>query len=188
MVSSDTEEAKEDRSELTPEELERFTYELIEGYSRLRGMDFVAFRVKPKHMKMWRQLAKDLRQRNIPGRAYLYWAYKQFRSYGPFVYVEQITSPKTVGRYEKDAPDQAPMLELLIRLQWVTLKQALDEGMTPREIVADTSLELGVVFRFALARHAQLPDLAKELRTAAETEMYFEPLYKKFLTSFLPVE
>lgn len=183
MASPTTEGA---RGELTPEELERFVFELIESYSRLRGLDFVMHRVRPKHMKMWRRLARELYACGISARRYIYWAYRQYRRFGPIVYVERITSPKTVQWYSKEAPDHDREVALLVRLQWATLKQALDEGMTPRETICDSSLELGVVFRYALACHAQLSDLAEPMRKAAEAEMYFEPGYAKCLGSFLP--
>lgn len=185
MASTTTEE---DRGELTPEELERIAFELIEVYSRLRGLDRVQHRVKPKHMKMWRRLGRELHARGIALRHYIYWAYKKYRGYGPFVFVEQITSPKTLQWYGKEAPDHEHDIALLVRLQWATLKAALDEGLTPREIITEPGLELGVVFRYALARNAQLTDLAESMRKAAESELYFEPLYRKYLSGFLPAE
>lgn len=180
--------AKEARGELTPEELERLVTGLLEAYSRLRGLDRVQHHVKPKHMKMWRRLARELHARGIPLRRYIYWAYNQYRRFGPHVYVERITSPKTLQWYGKEAPDYERDAVLLVRLQWATLKAALDEGLTPREIIEDSTLELGVVFKYALARNAQLTDLAESMRDAAESEMYFEPLYRKCLLGFLPAE
>jgi len=180
--------AEDNRGELTTEELERITLGLIEAYSRLRGLDRVQHRVKPKHMKMWRRLGRELHARGIPLRHYVYWAYKKYRGYGPFVFVEHITSPKTLRWYGKEAPDPEHDVELLVRLQWATLKAALDEGLTPREIIEDSALELGVVFRYALACDAQLTDLAESMRKAAESELYFEPLFRKYFSGFLPAE
>lgn len=190
MVGTITEES---RGELTPEELERLTFGLIEAHGRLHDLDFgqrdpgfVQRRVKPRHMKMWRRLAVALHARGISFRRYIYWAHKQYRRFGPYVFVGQIASPKTLQWYDREAPDHEHDVALLIRLQWSTLKQALDEGMTPREIIGDSSLELGVVFKYALARNAQLTDLAESMREAAESEMYFEPGYRRHLASLLP--
>ena len=178
--------AEEAGGELAPEEHERLANALIEAYRLLRGLDSVQHRVRPKHMAMWKRLVRELYDRGISGRRYIYWAYKQHRRYGPIVYVERITSPKTVQWYAKEAPDHDRDVALLIRLQWATLKAALDEGQTPREIIEDSALELGVVFKYALACDAQLSDLAESMKKAAESEMYFEPAYRKYLADFLP--
>jgi hypothetical protein len=184
----DSPTTEEDRGELTPEEHERLTTGLIEAYSRLRGLDFVQHRVRPRHMKMWRRLAKELYDRGIPLRRYIYWAYNKQRRHGPIVFVERIASLKTLQWYTKEAPDREHDIAVLVRLQWATLKAALDEGQTPREIIEDPDLELGVVFKYALAQHANLTDLAAAMKSEAESEIYFEPAYRKNLSGFLPAE
>jgi hypothetical protein len=177
---------EEHKAELTPEELERFVTELKTCFNKLRALDGLRSVDTIKHDKLWTQLAKQLYASGISGRRYLYWAYNQYRRFSPIVYVPQLTSQKAVAWYQRDVLDYTAEITLLVHLQLQTLKNALDLGKTPREIIEDPALELGVVFKYALARSAGLPDLVDKLKPAAEAELYFEPGYETLLTK-LPI-
>lgn len=174
------------RGEITPERVEEYINELVGAYTRLRRLDGLSYRRMSQHERFWRQLATALINQGVQPRRYMRWIYKQFRRHTPLVYVQAVTSPKSVQRYIKAAPDRERELELLIRLQWHTLKAELDNGRTLIEILNDPYLELGVVFRYALACHARLPELMAAMKADAEFELYFEPLYAKYLADFLP--
>jgi hypothetical protein len=172
---------------MTPEQVENLSADLRGAYARLRRLTNPNFQHRSKHERMWNNLARILAESGISGKPYVKWAYEFYQRRQPTVWPEQITSPKTVKIYREREPDHRNTLKLLCELQMDTIRVLLDRGKTPREVVEDLSLDLGVVVRYALARQAGLEDLVQQLRVDAEDELFFEPLCREWLGQFLPV-
>jgi len=167
------------------QQVEQAVREMRDQYAQLRSRTAPGFRHREQDEAQWTELAKWLIASGLAVRRYVRWAYDFYRVKRPEVFVSMITSAKTLAIYREQVPDPKEEKLLEIRLQLDTLKTQLALGRTAREIVEDRFLELGPVFRFALAQRAGMPDLVSRFKTAAEFEMASEPLYRDFLSGFL---
>lgn len=171
------------------ETTESVVAELREGYTLLRQMHSPYYRPGPQDEKQWARLAATLARNGIPHRQYLKWAYEFYADRYPVPFVNMIASDKTVKIFlerESFMADQEADTRLKCELQQDTLAVELQKGRTPREIVEDSSLELGVVFRYAVAHSAGLRGLVDRLRDQVARELHFNPHYREVLGSFLP--
>lgn len=163
--------------------------EMREDFMVLRQMSNSYYRVNPKDEKQWEHLAETLVRNKIPHRQYLKWAYEFYKRRFPVPLVGPIASDNAVKIFLDREPfmrDQKFDTALKCALQGDTLAFELKKGRTHQEIVEDSSLELGVVFRYAIAHSAGLRELAEKLRGQAERELHFNPHYREILGTFLP--
>lgn len=131
------------------------------------------------------KLARKLLADGVDAIHYLEWAYDFYRAYRPVVYVSQLASPKTLQIYRDKIPDVKRQVSLEISLQIDTLRAQLALGRDAREIILDPYLELGALFRYALAVKAQLPELVARFKDDAELTLRQHPLYREFLSGFV---
>lgn len=165
--------------------VEQTVRELRDQYALLRKRTAPRFRHREEHELKWTVLAGQLIAAGLDARRYVCWAYDFHRVNRPDVFVPMITSPKTLAIYRDRVTEPKEEKLLEIRLQLDTLQTQLALGREAREIVEDRFLELGPVFRFALAQRAEMPDLVARFQNAAEFEMASEPLYRDVLSGFL---
>jgi len=172
------------------EQIELTSQQLRDDYTMLRQINNPNFYPNPRHEKLWLKLAETLVRNNIQPRQYIKWAYDFYSKRFPVPYVNMLASDKTVKIFLDREPhmvDQEANTRLLCSLQQDTLRVELEKGRTPREIVLDSSLELGVVFRYAIAQSSGLGGLADRLRDQVKRELHFNPTYKKVLGNFLDI-
>ena len=165
------------------EEIDNLTEQLCAAYTRRRQRDFARFKLRAEDEAKLRELAGSLLTEGI-ALHYLEWAYDFYRSGRPVVYVLQIASPKTRQIYRDKIPNVSKEVSLEVSLQIDTLKTQLALGRDAREIITDPHLELGSLFRYALARKAQLDELAEQFREDAVLATRTHPLYAEFLMKF----
>lgn len=169
----------------TTEEVDNLTEQLCAAYKRRRRRDFAYYELRDIDEEKFRTLAKELLDEGIDALHFLEWAYDFYRTNRPVVHVNQIASPKTRKIYREKIPDVDREVSLELSLQIDTLKTQLALGRDAREIITDQYLELGSLFRYALARKAQLPELAEQFREDAILATRAHPLYRQFLAGFV---
>ena len=167
------------------QQTEQATREMRDQYAQLRRRTAPGFRHREKDEVKWTELAARLIASGLDVRRYVRWAYDFYRVKHPEVFVPMITAPTTLVIYREQVPEPKEEKLLEIRLQLDTLKTQLALGRTAREVVEDRFLDLGPVFRYALAQRAEMPDLVARFKQAAEFELASEPLYRDFLSGFL---
>lgn len=164
---------------------EHLAQKLCVAYTRRRQRDFPRFKLREEDSDKLRELARTLLETDVDALHYVEWAYDFYRARRPVVYVTLITSPKTLRIYREKIPDVDREVSLELSLQIDTLKTQLALGRDAREIITDRYLELGGLFRYALARKAQLPELAKQFEEDALLTARTHPLYAQFLSGFV---
>lgn len=131
------------------------------------------------------KLAVRALEEGIDALHYVEWAFDFYRATRPVVFVEQIIAPKTMKIYREKVPSASREVSLEITLQIDTLRTQLALGRGAWEIVTDPYLELGSLFRYALAVRAQLPELAARFKDDADLTLKQHQLYRDFLSGFL---
>lgn len=170
---------------MNEETIERAVVEMKELYVRLRGLTSRAAGHAAHAEQKWYALAAELLSRGINPRRYIRWAYDFYRRDHPDVYANMITSLKALRAFTSLHEDYEAEMRLAIRLQADTLSKQLELGRSPREIIEDVFLDLGPVFKYALARQHGLARYEEQLRGAAELEMACEPFYRQLVSGLL---
>ena len=163
------------------EMIERVVGEMTELYTQLRGLTASRAAKAIGPMKKWYELAVEIVSRGINPRRYVRWVYDHFRRTNPDVYASMVTSMKMFRVFTENHTNYEAEVRLAIQLQADTLRQQLALGRSPQEIIEDSFLELGPVFKYALAKKHGLADYEEQLRGAAELEVACEPLYQSLL-------
>lgn len=162
---------------------EQLGAQLSEAYVRLRQRDHPAYKISAADSGRFKALAGRLIDRGIADPMnYLSWIFEFHRRTRPVVYVQMVTAPRMVQMYQKRVNQDEVSLE--IQLQIDTLRTQLALGRDAREIITDPHLELGAVFRYALARRAQLQELAERFKCDAKLAMDMSSDYRRFFESF----
>lgn len=169
----------------TNDDIDRMTEQLCAAYTRRRQRDFAQFKMREEDVGKLRELAKVLMAEQVDALHFVEWAYDFYRTNRPVVYVTFITSPKTLRIYRDKIPNVKGEVSLELSLQIDTLRTQLELGRDAWEIITDPHLELGSLFRYALARKAQLPELAERFREDAMLATRAHPLYAQFLAGFV---
>jgi len=143
------------------------------------------YRMNAQDEVKFKKLAAKLLEAKVDAIHFLEWAFAFYRTNRPVVYASQIVSPKTLQIYRDKIPDVSREVSLEISLQIDTLKTQLALGRDAWEIINDPYLELGGLFRYALALKAQLPELAARFKDDAELTMQQHHLYREFLSGFV---
>ena len=172
------------------EQLELTAQQLRDDYTLLRQMNNSNYTPRDRDEKMWMKLAESLDRNDISPRRFIKWAYDFYKMRHPVPFVNMVTSDRAVTIFLNREPhmvDQEAETRLRCELQQATVKAELEKGRSPREIVLDSSLELGAVFRYAFACSADLRDLTERLRDQVEREVHFNPTYRKILGEFLNI-
>jgi hypothetical protein len=167
------------------EDVERLAEQMRESYSRLRRREYQYYKMRPDDELKFAKLARMALEQGFDGLHYIGWAFDFYRATRPIVYPSMIVSPKTLKIYREKVPSSSAEVALEIRLQIDTLRTQLALGRDAREVVTDTYLELGGLFRYALAQRAQLPELAARFKAEAELTMRQHHLYRDFYRRFL---
>ena len=102
------------------------------------------------------------------------------------VYPNMLCSDWALSKFIAENPKFEHQLELRVQLMADHVKARLNRGESLDEIVTDEHAPLTSLFKFALAHSEKRPDLAERFRRAAEEQLFFEPLYRKFLGQWLP--
>ena len=102
------------------------------------------------------------------------------------VYPNMLCSDWAIGKFLSESPKFEHQVELTVKLMADHVKTRLGRGDTFDEVLTDAHAPLSALFRFALAHSEKRPDLADRFRRAAEEQLFFEPLYRKFLGKWLP--
>jgi hypothetical protein len=168
--------------------LSSFLRELKSTYWMFRGLDEPETTTR-QAADQWLRLADDLRRRGVHPRRYVRWAYRQFRINNATVWVNMITSPKTVARFEQEINDALEQEKLLIQLQLDTIFfQTQGRARSLRDVLEDELLDLGDAVRYAVARKAGMTDVADRWRRGAELDILNEPVYAEALSEFLSAD
>jgi len=102
------------------------------------------------------------------------------------VYPNMLCSSWAISKFLEANPKFEHQLELKVRLMADHVKTRLERGETLDEIVTDEHAPLTALFVFALVHSEKRADLAGRFSQAAEEQLFFEPLYRKFLGQWLP--
>jgi hypothetical protein len=68
------------------------------------------------------------------------------------------------------------------------VKYRRNNGDSLAEIIVDDRSPLSALFKYALLYSENRPDLAEGFKDAAKEQLFFEPLYAKYLGQWLPKE
>jgi hypothetical protein len=143
------------------------------------------YRMRQEDIDKFEKLAERLLSEGVDAVHYVEWAFDFYRVNRPVVYASHIASPKTLQIYRDKIPSVTREVSLEISLQIDTLKTQLALGRDAREIIDDPYLELGSLFRYALAKKARLPELAARFKDDADLTLRQHQLYRDFLSGFL---
>ncbi len=158
---------------------------LCELYVRLRRRDHSYYSLTEDDEVAFRKFAPTLLSEGVDALHYLEWAFYFYRASHPIVPAGKIAAPKTLRIYRDKVPDVSQEISLEIALQIDTLRAQLAMGRDAWEIITDPYLELGSLFRYALARRAQLPELVARFKEDATLTLSLHPRYREFLSGFL---
>lgn len=119
---------------------------------------------------------------------YVNYVFDLFISKHDDVYPNMLASSWAINKFLEDLPNFEHQVELRVRLMADHVKSRLDRGESLEAIMADQHSPLTALFKFALAMSLNRSDVAEQFKAAAKDQLFFEPLYKKFLGQWLPEE
>lgn len=177
---------------MTIEEIERTVTALRQSYAQMRSFysPHGRYRALAEHDKLWEKIAPTLLERGINPYHFVKTTF-EFHLYElrkPAAWVKEVASMKAIDRYMERHSDRDRELRLLLRLQLETVRVLMQQGRSVEDIIKDTTLELNVVVRYALARKFDHTELAKKLLPDASLDINYEPVYQQFLDQMIGAE
>jgi hypothetical protein len=145
-------------------------------------------RQTPKYDNLWTRAALILIDNKCDPFRFINFAFDMFIDKHDDVYPTMVVSDYCMARFIEENPKYEHQLKLRVKLQAEYVKHRLDSGETLDEILLDEDSSLSSLFKFALAYSEKRQDLAERFRAAAVELLFFEPLYKTILGSWLPKE
>lgn len=171
----------------TQEDIEHVSNALQERYATIHRIHTQrGYKRTPARERQWNRIARACIENNVSADEYVSWAYNFYRVGFPVVYVNMVASPKTFTTYLQQKGDYDRRFDVSIRLQFVRLQDELNRGRALEEVLLDSELDLGVVFRYAVASRMGNPSLAARFQLDAERELLTEPRYRNALSGYLP--
>jgi CRISPR/Cas system Type II protein with McrA/HNH and RuvC-like nuclease domain len=185
----DSDNAEDDRSRLTEEEVERAVEQLREAYADMRRFYSRRGAYNVSHLEddKWRKVVPELLSHGIHLHHFVKtsFEYQLYELKIPFARVSVIANSKAIHRYLTRFADRHREQELLLHLQLDTITVQLKNGRPLEDIIRDRTLALSAVVRYAFARQQNLTDLVAELRADAEFDLKFEPQCRQFVRSIV---
>jgi hypothetical protein len=136
--------------------------------------------------EMMKRTALVLIDHNCDPFRYVNYVFNLFIDKHDDVYPTMLCSAWAINKFLEANLNFEHQLELSVKLMADHVKIRMERGDTFDEIVTDEHAPLTALFRFALAHSEKRADLAERFKKAAEEQLFFEPLYRKFLGQWLP--
>ena len=167
--------------------LEVYYDALREAYLMMRRrVRHEPFRFRNQDDDRWIEAARLLMEGRGDPFSYVKFVFDRYLKTIGDIWVNHLTSPRTINEYFKDREEIIKKLELTVSIMAEGVKVRVTNGWSLEEILEDKRRELSSVFKFALAWSEGRKDLAENFRAAAERAVLFEPELKRILGKWLP--
>jgi len=134
-----------------------------------------------------RKVARALLSAHESPYTYMDHAWGMFKQ-GTAPLAHQILGPKILEAFLHQKAARLGDMQTVIHLQTDALQTLLKHGRRYEEILIDPDVQMSALFRYLVAKHLGLDQLAAQFAEEAEDMLKWQPAYRKLLKAALPEE
>ena len=135
-----------------------------------------------------RGLAARLLENGIDPHNYVRRIFEYYANMIGTVTVGMLASSKSIEHYLEHRSERDLDIDIIIQTQMNKFNELLNNGRSIRDILTDFDLQMGALFRYAIAYSTGEHDLCGQFKEEAQHLLLFEPRYRKAFASLLPQE